>query len=25
MAVLALHFVEQPAQKQLRKWLSVWK
>jgi peptidoglycan/LPS O-acetylase OafA/YrhL len=25
MALLALHFVEKPAQKQLRKWLSVWK
>ncbi len=25
MALLALHFVEKPAQRQLRKWLSVWK
>ena len=25
MALLALHFVEKPAQKQLRKWLSVWR
>jgi peptidoglycan/LPS O-acetylase OafA/YrhL len=25
MALLALHFVEKPAQGQLRKWLSVWK
>jgi peptidoglycan/LPS O-acetylase OafA/YrhL len=25
MALLALHFVEKPAQKQLRKWMSVWK
>jgi peptidoglycan/LPS O-acetylase OafA/YrhL len=25
MALLALHFVEKPAQRQLRKWMSVWK
>jgi peptidoglycan/LPS O-acetylase OafA/YrhL len=25
MALLALHFVEKPAQRQLRRWLSVWK
>ena len=25
MALLALHFVEKPAQRQLRKWLSVWR
>jgi len=25
MAVLALHFVEKPAQRLLRKWMSVWK
>lgn len=25
MALAALHFVEKPAQRQLRKWMSVWK
>jgi len=25
MALLALHFVEKPAQRQLRKWMSLWK
>jgi peptidoglycan/LPS O-acetylase OafA/YrhL len=25
MALLALHFVEKPAQRLLRKWMSVWK
>ena len=25
MAVMALHFVEKPAQQMLRKWMSVWK
>ena len=25
LALLALHFVEKPTQRQLRKWLSVWK
>lgn len=25
LAILALHFVEKPAQRQLRKWMSVWR
>ena len=25
LALLALHFVEKPAQRHLRKWMSVWK